>query len=66
GRALPLHGRADVKALVVTRLTLRVEPTAKPKNHANITGWPVDKPTQKMMALQMAAEAAFVPAPAAG
>ncbi|MEI8194454.1 MAG: hypothetical protein WCI73_00950 [Phycisphaerae bacterium] len=62
-RALTLHGRADVTASVVTNLSLRIEPTAEPKNHANVTGWPADKSHQKIIALKMAAQAVFVSRP---
>lgn len=60
-RALPLYGRADIQALVVKSQSLRIEPTPEPKNHANITGWPSDKPGQKIIAQEIAAAARFVP-----
>jgi hypothetical protein len=30
-------------------------------NHASISGWPADKPGQKIIALELAAAAQFVP-----
>lgn len=59
-RALHLYGRGDVRARAVKTHTLRIEPTPEPKNHANITGWPADKPGQKMIAQEIAAVAQFV------
>ncbi|MBI4745269.1 MAG: hypothetical protein HY786_01680 [Deltaproteobacteria bacterium] len=59
-RALPLYGRVDIQALTVKIQSLRIEPTPEPKNHANITGWPADKPGQKIIAQEIAATARFV------
>ncbi len=56
-----LYGRADIQSLVVKARSLRIEPTPEPKNHANITGWPADKPGQKIIAQEIAATARFVP-----
>lgn len=56
-----LYGRADIQSLVVKAHSLRIEPTPEPKNHANITGWPLDKPGQKIIAQEIAATARFVP-----
>jgi len=63
-RPATLYGRADVQALAATKLSLRIVPTLEPKNHANITGWPPDKPRQKILALELAAVAGYVPMPA--
>lgn len=60
-RALPLYGRADVPVRAIKSRFLDIEPTPEPRNHANITGWPIDKPRQKMIAQQIAAAAEFVP-----
>ena len=57
-----LHGRADIAGADVTARSLRVEPTTTPRNHANILGWPAEKPSQKMIALQLASSARFVAA----
>lgn len=59
--AATLYGRADLQAISVFKKSLRIEPTPEPKNHANITGWPADKPSQKIIAQALAAEARFVP-----
>ncbi|HHT9145302.1 MAG: hypothetical protein Q7J76_08540 [Candidatus Brocadiaceae bacterium] len=60
-RSLKLYGRADIHATAVKAQSLRIEPTSTPKNHANIIGWPVDKPGQKIIAQEIAATARFVP-----
>ncbi len=60
-RSLKLYGRADIQAIIVKAHSLRIEPTLEPKNHANITGWPADKPGQKIIAQEIAASARFVP-----
>ncbi|MBI5307982.1 MAG: hypothetical protein HZB37_06560 [Planctomycetes bacterium] len=57
------YGRADIQSLAVKAQSLHVEPTPMPKNHANIIGWPLDKPGQKMIAQEIAATARFVPKP---
>lgn len=62
-RPATLYGRADVLARLVTTRFLNVVPTATPRNHANITGWPPDKPSQKIIAQEIAAGAQFVPSP---
>jgi len=59
-RPAKLYGRADVQALTVKAQSLRIEPTPEPRNHANITGWPADKPGQKIIAIEIAAVAQFV------
>lgn len=64
-RPAELHGRADVKAHVVITQLLRIVPTATPKNHANITGWSLDKPAQKIVAQEIAAVAEYKPNPSA-
>ncbi len=55
-----LLGRADIIALEVRNQELRIEPTATPRNHANISGWPPEKEAQKIIALELAAKALFV------
>jgi len=60
-RPTTLYGRADLQAISVIKKSLRIETTPEPKNHANITGWPADKPSQKIIAQEIAAEARFVP-----
>ena len=54
-----LHGRADVlaSAFISRRLQVRPAPVADNSNHANVTGWPADKPSQKILAQEIAADA---------
>jgi len=60
--AATLHGRADLKVVDVKRQTLQVDAAPLPENlnHANIAGWPPDKPAQKIIAIELAASARFV------
>jgi hypothetical protein len=64
-RPATLYGRADVLAADVRRQRLEVEPRPVPENlnHASIIGWPSDKPSQKIIAQQLAAVAGYVPLP---
>jgi hypothetical protein len=62
-RPATLYGRADVHATTITAQSLKIVPTATPRNHANITGWPSDKPSQKIIAQEIAAAAQFVLSP---
>lgn len=62
-RPARLYGRADIQALHVNQRSLRIVPTPEPKNHANVTGWPKDKPAQKIIAQQLAAGAHYEPKP---
>ncbi|MGC1870470.1 MAG: hypothetical protein WA700_05885 [Acidobacteriaceae bacterium] len=60
-RKRTLYGRADVSAISVRQQALAVEPEpikGNP-NHANILGWPKDKPAQKIIALELAAASAY-------
>jgi hypothetical protein len=59
-RPATLYGRADLQAISVIKKCLRIVPTPEPKNHADITGWPADKPSQKIIAQEIAAEARFI------
>jgi hypothetical protein len=54
-----LQGRADVQASVFQRQELQVVAAPLPENpnHANAVGWPAEKPTQKIIAQQIAAAA---------
>ena len=63
--ATTLHGRADVQAVVFVKQRLPVvqRPLAGNLNHADVVGWPADKPAQKEIALLIAREATFVPKP---
>ena len=64
-RPANLYGRADISAANVTRQKLQVEPRPVPENlnHATITGWPPDKPSQKIIAQELAAVAKYVAFP---
>lgn len=66
GRPATLYGRADITAGEVRKQKLTVEPKPVPENlnHASISGWPVDKPAQKILALELAAVARFSAKPA--
>lgn len=60
-----LHGRADAQARLYRRQRLGVEaaPLEGNPNHANVTRWPPDKPSQKEIALLIAREAVYKPKP---
>ena len=62
-----LYVRADVTAAAVRRQKLEVEPRPVPENlnHASITGWPPDKPSQKILAQELAAAARYIARPTA-
>ena len=64
-RPATLYGRADVLAEEVRKqkLTIEARPVPENLNHACILGWPLDKPAQKILALELAAAARFVPKP---
>jgi hypothetical protein len=64
-RGKTLYGRGDVSAATCTNLKLNVQPAPLPNNpnHANIRGWPAEKPLQKIIAQQIAAATAFVETP---
>ncbi len=54
-----LHGRADVQAFIFQKQRLRViaAPILENPNHANVVGWPSEKPVQKTIAQEIAAAA---------
>jgi hypothetical protein len=54
----PTHGE-------VRRQKLTVEPRPEPENlnHACILGWPINKPAQKILAMELARIARFIPKP---
>lgn len=60
-RKLTLYGRADIKGFTFVKhsLSVKSEPIPDNPNHVNITGWPAEKPLQKIIALQIAAESSF-------
>ena len=57
------YGRADLQAAEARRHSLHIEPEPieNNPNHAHITNWPADKPTQKIISLELSASAKFVP-----
>lgn len=57
-----LYGRADIRAAIciAQRLKVQADPVPDNPNHANVCGWPADKPSQKIIAQEIAAAAAFV------
>jgi hypothetical protein len=56
-----LYGRADIQVIKCKVDSLRVvkDPTPTNPNHANIKGFPLEKPEQKAIALKLAADAKF-------
>lgn len=56
-----LYGRADFYAAAAKRLLLKIEsaPAHDNPNHANIADWPVEKPAQKIIAQQLAADSIY-------
>ena len=66
-RQRPLIGRADTQASEyrAQKLVLQANPVADNPHHAIIVGWPADKPAQKSLAQQIAAQTRYTPAPAA-
>ena len=57
-----LHGRADFPMAVclAQQLAVRADPVIGNPNHADVTGWPSDKPAQKIIAHEIAATAKFM------
>jgi hypothetical protein len=60
-----LHGRGDVgaKVCIDQNLAVKATPLADNPNHADVVGWPADKPAQKMIAQEIAAACRFVARP---
>ncbi len=58
-RDKPVLGRADVGSSFVVTKGLNVVPSEPPVRHANIVGWPEEKSEQRLIALELAAEAIF-------
>lgn len=68
GRKFPLLGRGDFLAGDARAQNLDVVPAegpTLPRNHADIIGWPPEKPAQMRHAVRIAAASAFVAAPSA-
>ncbi len=62
-RQLPLIGRADFLASDAREQNLDVKPDEPPRNHANLIGWPPDKPAQMIRALEIATRSIYVTKP---
>ncbi|HET6881894.1 MAG TPA: hypothetical protein VFI31_17140 [Pirellulales bacterium] len=64
-RGKTFYGRGDFSAATCLGQRLNVEAAPLPNNpnHANVRGWPAEKPLQKIIAQQIAATARFVEAP---
>ena len=58
-RDKPILGRADIGAFFVITKGLNVVPSEPPIRHANIIGWPEQKSEQRLVAIELAAEAIF-------
>jgi hypothetical protein len=60
-RKVIFYGHADipVSAIIQQSLHLKSAPILNNPNHANIVGWPEQKPAQKIVALQLAASAKY-------
>lgn len=59
-RSGSLYAGGDIRAQAVRKLQLDVIADKLPSRHANIIGWPDDKATQKIIALELAAAATLV------
>jgi len=55
-----LYGVADIKVSQVKKVNLEVDPNDNPPRHANIIGWPPEKPRQMLIATELAAAAKLV------
>lgn len=57
-----LYGRAENLAQIFQEkgLTIIAAPVFGNSNHANISGWPAEKPAQKIIALEVAASSRYV------
>ncbi len=58
-RGKPVLGRADIISNIVISRDLVITPIEPPERHANITGWPDERSKQRLMALELAAEASL-------
>ena len=56
-RSQPLLGRADILAFHILSNKLKIVPDNTPLRHANITGWPIEKSEQKLVAMELAENA---------
>jgi hypothetical protein len=66
GRSLRGRGDALAATYVSQKLKTIAAPTDGNANHVNVTGWPSDKPSQKMIAQEVAAVAKYLAPPEDG
>ena len=59
-RGKACRARADLTVVSVRRLILDLVRDEPPPRHANIVGWPDDKSAQKLLSIELAAEATLV------
>ena len=59
-RKTAVHGRGDLSADAVGAVGLELDPNDRPRRHANIVGWPPDKPERKMLALELSKVAELI------
>jgi len=55
----PVLGRADIGVSNVMEIGLKIVPREPPRRHANIEGWPEEKPEQTLIAIELAAKSIF-------
>jgi hypothetical protein len=55
-----IHGFADIIARVFQDSRLTIDPDNDPPRHASVVGWPADKASQKLIAIELAASASLV------
>lgn len=60
GRSFQLIGRADFLALHSRQQNLDVIPEDPPPNHADVIGWPLEKPAQMVCALEIAINSSYL------
>jgi hypothetical protein len=58
-----LQGRAETKALTYLESLLEIlaDPIPGNPNHVNVTAWPSDKPSQKIIAMEIASKSRYIP-----
>lgn len=59
-RLSTLYGMADILASAIQEQKLDVDADDIPSRHADDVGWPEDKSERKLIAMELAAEAALV------
>lgn len=54
-----VHGRADIKAMRITKCGIQINPDDDPPGHVNVIGWPSEKSKQKAIAQELSANASL-------